>query len=145
MSFFTSSLSFWGFCFASFPKNQQGFPSKHYGFFVLTFVVFTILNTKYKQITDFWQEENFLPLFDLQDYESQTIVFGLKKQLPALYLRQPEIRVQLGFAEELSPPALGLFERLCKASAETYKLVCSGYAEPPPKVHVCERYSSFSY
>ena len=29
-------------------------------------------------------------------------------------------------------------ERLCKASAETDKLVWSGYAEPPPKVHLYE-------
>jgi len=70
---------------------------------------------------------------------SQKIVFGLKKQFPAPYLRQPKTKVLLGFAEELSPPVLRLSERLCKASAETYKLVCSGYVELLPKVHVCEQ------
>ena len=57
-------------------------------FFVLIFVVFAILNTKYNQITDSCQEA---PLISKNNV-CLDIIFGLKKQFPAPDLRQPETK-----------------------------------------------------
>ena len=82
--------------------------------------------------------------FEVQTIHSQPVWIQLVMRISAglkgftgKYMRNARARKHMS-AISKAWPKVHLYERLCKARAETDKLVWSGYAEPPPKVHEYE-------